>query len=390
VSVIVGRNVQADSLFVCFILAFLYFYLKAKSNNKLHNYLIAGFMLGMAIFSKQPAVLIVAVIILWELIANRNLRFLNRHFVTMIAVTVAVLLPFYGFHLIAHAGELIDAQRSGSLRLSELPNVSRFLYLLRETWWGFSPPVALIAVASFIYFIRRASRADLLIYIAIVIYGLFFIFLHKHSYYMLPIAPFAALMGARLWQGGNFKAVLLAVVCGATILISIFLLCGMKYGWDSFKIFGQTLEKAKIERVTILTDGRLLGNYGPILAYYAPKAEIANITNMKAGKDGIVPLNYRNGLVILLDYKFPENLKFTIGMDVVGPELFGYVFYRYKKDGLASPHEFSSGEIAIVKKAPFYKFGIKKIAHISTIKFAYLPPGYLIKYERGAFRFVRK
>ncbi|MEW6203217.1 MAG: glycosyltransferase family 39 protein, partial [bacterium] len=233
VSIIVGRNVQADSLFVGFILAFLYFYLKGRSSSKPAHHIIAGLFLGLAIFSKQPAVLVIVIIFLWEITTARNLRFLNRYFIIMLTAAAAVLLPFYGFHLIVNPAALIDAQHGGALRLSELPDVSLLGFLLRESVWAISPPIALIFLISLIYFIRRANDGDLLLYISIAVYGIFFLFLHKHTYYMLPIAPFAALLAGRLWSGEKYqsgKTVMLTIVCIAAALVSIFLLCGMKFG----------------------------------------------------------------------------------------------------------------------------------------------------------------
>ncbi|MEW5945317.1 MAG: glycosyltransferase family 39 protein [bacterium] len=393
VSVIVGRNVQVDMTAAAFILAFLYFYVRDRGRGGTASLLPAGLCLGAAVFTKQPSILALAAVVAWEIAATRGAGFLNRRFLVMIAAAVLVPAPFYGYHLAVHPGEFFKAQTGGAASLVEVPGIEAARGLLDEVWWALSPPAAVAALAALASALFRPSRSDLLLMLCIVVFGAFFAFFHKHTYYVLPAALFAVMLCSRLWSGGRaarVRGAALIFAAAASLAVSFSLLAGVKYGWETFARFGAALDSLGASGAVILTDERVKGSFGPLIKYYAPDSETMTFNSLPLDPRGIAAIDYDRGFVLFFDYAFPfaipEDMKKTIYMDVEGLFLFGFLIHARYRDNRANPHQFAAARLAVKKAAPFHVFGFRRLKSVKIAKFVYLKRPYYIRFVDGGYR----
>jgi 4-amino-4-deoxy-L-arabinose transferase-like glycosyltransferase len=438
-SVIVGRNVQVDSMYTALIVAFIYFYMRARETSpsvplneppcdKLdskHKYQdqkitstpqhssipgphplffwgLAGFMLGAALLAKQPAALSIGIIITWEIIARRNLRFLNKQFAFMCAIALAIAMSFYLPHLLLHTKPFIAKQirqfivtQSG---VEHALTTAQYFMVLKElageVLWGLSPPITLLAVIALPFSFTRARR-DPMPVIALAFFATFFLLFHKHVYYMLPATVFATLIAGSLWRSEHnsftMNALLAAIVI-LTTFVSLFLLCKVKYGRNEFQQFGDILAARGIRNVDIITGDTILSSYGPIIQYYAPDAAIHTLNRLSLNADGTAKLSYNSGFILLFDasykHNFPEHTLIPLTSDVEGIELFGYVIHPNCSEHEPFAQTFTPSHFVIKKIGTLTGFGLRRVATRTSFKFLYLPPNYKLKKTGNVFQIV--
>ncbi|MEW6203535.1 MAG: glycosyltransferase family 39 protein [bacterium] len=437
-AVIVGRNVQGDTMYTTLVVAFLYFYMRAResersfsdigSQSEMHDakdekqglktasasqhaalaenrtlyFILAGFMLGAALLTKQPAVLSIGIVIFWELTARRSLRFFNRGFALMCAIALAITMSFYLPHLILHTQEFITTQRGifieakgiGGHTMAGMLSAAVIKELASEVLWGLSPPIAMLALVAIpVSFIL--PKRDPMPVIALSFFGLFYLFVHKHVYYMLPAAVFATLVTGCLWSGERstpIRKTILAAVVILTAFVSLLLLCKVKYGRHEFQHFGERLADNGIRNVDVVTSDVILSSYGPLIQYYAPGSRIHAFSRLPLNSDGTAKLSYNSGFVLLFDasyaHNLPENILMASGIDLMGIVLFGYVIHPR-----SSPHEpfaqtFAPGGFVVKKVGPLTDFGIRRVKTRTSFKFAYLPSNRRLKEVNGVFQIV--
>ncbi len=293
-NVLVGRNVQVDSTYIFFALTSLYFYLKSLETHEYRNKILSGISLGLSLFSKQFAVLMYPSLILWETygrnqtgftLRNGNLNWLNKKFFIFLGCSLVIPLPFYLYHILFNWAEFWRIQKLQGGILG-VPTLSLLKLHHAEIFWGFTPVIYFLGGISIIWvLLRRRQEVEIFpaISLLLILFGIYLIFYlstHKHSYYVLMVAPILSLLIGKFLHDQLKSSVLLngVVILTLTTLLtfSLLTLAGNKYGYRSFKDMGNYLEGIEKNGYYLLAPGYVIGAYGPVIRYYAPSGILLN------------------------------------------------------------------------------------------------------------------
>ena len=279
--ILVGRNVQIESVFMAFILAALYFYIKSGKENEWKNRIIAGVLLGFGLFSKLPSILIIGAIIVWEIIRNRNFKWIKPSFISFITIPFIVPLPWVLYHLIFSPSSLAGTQTGIFEKVFEIPN-AYVIYniVLKEIFYAISPLLFLLSCCGLIVLILRRSESDYLIILLFGTYFLFYFFAHFHTYYLLPILPFASIMAAgylSLIKKKLTSNLVLVTSLAVVLFSSLLLMASCKYGFDGLRNVANFINKDSSKEVVVATSDLLHGSYGPILKFYSSKIDLREV-----------------------------------------------------------------------------------------------------------------
>lgn len=285
---IMGRSVQTDIVFVALSMFSVFFYLRATRSDRRRDFVLAGLLMGFAFFTKQFAVVPLASLILWELGGAERRRLLTANFLFFLLMAGVVLVPYYGYHVLADPARLLDSQLHGSAGLAGLATGAALTFLLTEMLWGCSPLALVGGLAGLTIFAMGAVRGGpkppdgsvgprrnaILLAVLLACYFVFYLFLHKHTYYYLGLVPFLALcftaiperMPARIYAG----ALVITLLTSTTL--SAYQLAGCKYGFGEFKEIGERLRD--YERPVVVVEPSFYLNYEPLFYYYADNATL--------------------------------------------------------------------------------------------------------------------
>ncbi|MDO8886472.1 glycosyltransferase family 39 protein, partial [Candidatus Oleimmundimicrobium sp.] len=143
--ILVGRNVQIESTFIAFTLAALYFYIKSGKENEWKNRIIAGVLLGFGLFSKLPSILIIGAIVIWEIIRNKDFKWIKPSFISFAVLPFIVPLPWILYHIVFSPSSLTGSQTGIFEKVFEIPNVYViYNIVLKEIFYAISPLLFLL------------------------------------------------------------------------------------------------------------------------------------------------------------------------------------------------------------------------------------------------------
>jgi len=271
---ILGRSVQTDIVYVSLSLFSVYFYIRSRGSGKRLHAMLAGLFMGAALFSKQFAVLPLIAIVLWELLGKERYRLVKLNFALFAVVSLIILVPFYGYHLVHDPGYLLEAQLHGSASKASIASPGDLVFLVSEMVWGCSPLFFMGTLAGVALMLVKLNESKKLVGVVIACYFVFYLFLHRHTYYFFGIVPFLCLgfteLSERLPKKA-YGAVLIATLVTATSL-SAYQLAGCKYGRGEFKEVGEYLKR--YERPVVVGDESIYHNYRPLFTYYAENATL--------------------------------------------------------------------------------------------------------------------
>jgi 4-amino-4-deoxy-L-arabinose transferase-like glycosyltransferase len=242
--VLVNHNIQVDSLFVALMMAALILYVLALRTRRLAYSVAAGCVLGLAILTKQPAVLVVLAIAAWDVWRTRDWHeLLSRRFISFGAFAFAIGGSWYALQLLIAPRSLIAGMLStgGRTLVSGTPWGFWSVTFASELAWMLFPLAAIVSAFGIAFMLWRRQAGDKLALVCLAIFLAYYIPFHLHSYYLLPAAPFfsiaigRALMGP-LVDGSGTRIVrwgLLAMLFAAMCLASLMMLSGQKWGYWS-------------------------------------------------------------------------------------------------------------------------------------------------------------
>jgi 4-amino-4-deoxy-L-arabinose transferase-like glycosyltransferase len=390
VSMIVGKNIQTDPVYLFFLLSCLLTYLRAREKG--YNIALmaaSGILFGIALHAKQFAMIIVPAVFLWETLRNKGIKWITRGHFVMVFSALIPLLPFYGFHLLRNPHKFFGDQVVEASFHEYVFNLNMFKYLLNEYFWGLSPALAVLAVAGIIYLLIRRGEGSLFILLAIIVFNIFFIFFHYHSYYQIFCLPYLCMAAGSMLA--NIKLKLAgAILCGGAVLISIVfsfaMLCSLKFGFNEFVTISDIMHKQKLKPILIAGAG-LGGNYLPVMTFYMPDVEIrmeeslisTNLAEMKFGPDR--PLFFLG--VDQNDQKRFPPLQFIIKRNAFGMYLFGYRL-DLKMWG---ENFFNVTSLSFKRERDVFDFGIYETNPVTSLVVGYAPPGSLVKIVKGRIDF---
>jgi hypothetical protein len=301
VAVLTGRNIQTDATFVCLLLFGILLYLRARETGTLGRWLGAGAVFGLALFTKLTAAVVLPALVAHEVWERGGLDWLSERR-RWAGVAMAALLPVvYYAALLATGGRDLLAGSTGGVFTGLPANARAWSVGSAEAFYALSPPfVFALAVALPVGCARArhdpGARLTLLLFASV---ALFYLVAHKHSYYLLPLAPFAALLvgsAASLLRRPWLRGAVVAAVAAPAAVLSAVDLASMKIGFHEFANAGAHIEAAiaadrnaeprAAPRHGVVMMSDFAGTYAPVIRLYAPSSVPQVWENLPRGANG--------------------------------------------------------------------------------------------------------
>lgn len=239
--VLVDHNIQDDALLVALLLAGVYLYVLSIRSDRRGQTILAGVCLGLAALAKQPAVLGLVAMALWEVWRTSPKRWIrSARYWTFTGVTVLVAAPWYVLQLVANRSSMVAALagNSGRAEMSALGASFWRLTLASELVWMVFPLAAVAAAGGVVFMARQRKVGDRLVLVFLAVFLAYYLRFHFHSYYLLPIAPFVALAIGRLVMGAfptlastaTARLAVAACLIAAMLVGAVVMMSGQKWG----------------------------------------------------------------------------------------------------------------------------------------------------------------
>jgi hypothetical protein len=380
VAVLTGRNIQTDTLLAFLSVTAVLFYARAQSDDGTRRDSIAfGVALGLAVLTKLFAVVLVPVLVAWELAANRS-RGRRLHTLAVgLPIAAAPALLFYGFHAVRDFAGTRALVFGGAAATRGLPaSASEWAGLLIETIWAFSPPVTLCVLAGVILALARPSPEAMLVLFPLVAYAAFFALVHKHSYYVLTLVPWGAILAgaalARIPSAAARRGIVGVVAAGAAF-VTLVDLTSMKLGFTEFEEFGRAARAVAGGPYPLLVTQDMIDSHGTVLNFYDPRAQLVALDRLPRAADGRLALPEESGAPWILSF-VPPQTRSNGGAALLYRERYGVeLFGRTLAEAHANPHYFRQGAYVVEKTGGLLEFGLRPLRSYPAMAFGAVPPG---------------
>ncbi|HLH21273.1 MAG TPA: glycosyltransferase family 39 protein [Chloroflexota bacterium] len=358
VAVIAGGNVQTDSLYLLLAIAAMVAYYRADRERPVANRLLAGPLFGLAVFTKLFAGVAVLAVAAWDVLVHgaRPLRDPWRWIAAVIVVLPSGL--FYGYHALRDYGYFVREVFGGAAGATTVPSSApQWLALLGEAWWACGPPIALLMLAGAIVALARPRPRTLYLLVPLLGYTAFYLYAHKHSYYLLFLLPFGTILAAAAIRRVPWRVARVALVagaCGYAAFITLVDYGAMKLGFREWAEAAERLNGG--EGMRILLDPDVAVNAGSVARLYLGRAEIVLSQNASTAgpppPGGVYRLSYA-----VPDPSAPDDAQ-LFSMDRHGLLLFGWLM---ADDHVVGPHFFSQGRYFVERVGGPLDFGFPVI-----------------------------
>ena len=378
VAVLTGRNIQTDSTLLALLVASLFFFWRAEEEGSRRDFTLAGALAGLALFTKLFAAIALAAVFAWELATKRSLRRALEKSRWQAAV-LALSLPglFYGYHALRDFAYLRHDVAGGAAAATTLPKAAAEWGAIGiEVAWAFSPVIAVALLAGAAAALVRRSRQTLFALFPLAGFGLFYLFVHKHSYYLLAMLPFAAALAGRLLAGIRPRALRLsglAVIALSGSFWTLVDLTSMKAGFREFAEFGRRAADLPGARHELLLTREMRDSYAPVLSLYDPKARLTTIEDAPAEADGRLRISAENLYLV----KFvPASTEPPPAGWLFSRTRYGVAFFGWNVlEAHANPHFFRQGRYFAEKTGSALDFGRKELKRYPALALLPVPPG---------------
>jgi hypothetical protein len=376
VAALTGRNIQTDSTLLVFIVAALFFYWRAEDGSGADR-IRSGVFAGLALFSKLFAAIAFAALLVWELATTWTLGWLKDR-ARWAAAGIALVLPglFYGYHALRDFAYLRRDVAGGAAAATTFPHTgAEWGSLALETLWAFSPLIALLLAAGIVAALAVRSRATLFALLPMTGFALFYLFVHKHSYYLLTVLPFGAALAGRLLsqlRSGGLRIACLSVVALSGAFWSLLDLTSMKSGFTEFAQLQKTATQLPGAKHVLLVDREMSDSYAPVIRFSDSKARLMVIEDVPAAADGQLRLPQADLFL----------LKFVPAQSQAPPE--GWLFTRTRYgltlfgrtilEAHPNPHFFRQGRYFVEKTGGFFEFGRREFRVYPALALLPVPP----------------
>ncbi len=393
VSVMVGRNVQTDAVYIFFMLLSLVFYLRYRDDDLgISNMAISGFLFGIGFLTKQFAAIILPAIVVWEIFRERGIKWFGWGHLLFGLCALCAAGPYFIYHIVNDLGAMAGSQSSLSASQFVPLSIASVIYLLPEYFWGLSPFLAVLSAIAFVYYIIKRNAGGRLALAATIFFNWFFLHWHGHSYYLLFAAPFLCLMAGGMIgsiKNKTIVAALASVICALSLIQAVAMLCEVKYGFSEFPAVAEVVSEGARDPLLIAADG-VAGSYYPVLKYYAPEIQLItekDIVNTDrdsfAPQEGVSP--YIVGFVPDDVKRFPP-LQLIVKRKEFGLFIFGYRVRTIMMD----EHFFMIEDIKIKKNADPLAFGVYGTGYVPSLTLGVIPPGGTVPIKDGRIDFRRQ
>ncbi len=395
VAVLTGRNIQTDSTFLLFLVLALHWYHRVamdaagaslETPERERASRLAGLFAGLALFTKLFAGVALLGVLLWE-VATRGARGWLRDRSRWRAAAIAAVLPgaYYGYHALRDPAHVAREVAGGAAAATTFPAGSAdWVALSTEAVWAFSPVVFVALALGVATALRRPSRDALFALAPAAAFAVFYLLVHKHSYYLLTLLPFLALLGGRFLAGLCSRALritALALVLASGSLASALAIASMKIGHEEFARFGETAAALPGAAHHLIVTRTLEEAYGPVLRYFDPRARLITIEDAATDADGRVRLPAEDLYIVSFipagEVPPEEGWRFTRTRH--GVALFG----RSLVDEHPNPHFFRPGRLRVARAgAGAAPLGFDRVDSASVLALIPFPAGFELR--RGA------
>jgi len=356
-AVLVGRNVQVDMVALLFTLAFLDAWVRGSAGTRARPAVVAGVCLGLAALTKQPTALALIPAAAWSLAGPRQPRALVARFAVMLGAAAVVAGSWYGSALLLHGPAFVSSQHY-LVSTFAAPDAHFWSDLFaRELWWGWGPPIAVLAAAGLALAAVRRAPGTVLVLSGFVTFAVFYVFFHAHTYYLILAMPFgvmaAAWVVARVSTRPGVLAAAGAAVALATLAFTAIVMCGQKYGYTEFREVGARLAAFGPKRV-VYAHPHLLDNFGTLIDWYHPGTPVRVLTDsvLASPPDSAAMVTYA-----------PDSLPvdperhgiYRVGREVVTPVMFGFALAEQPPN----LHRFTIGSIRATRVGGLAAFGFR-------------------------------
>jgi hypothetical protein len=363
VSVLAGRNIQTDTLCL-FLLAVAYLFWGRAEGGGVGNRLAGGLFAGLALFAKLFAGVGLAALFVWEIATKRGLGFLRDKWRWAAAlIALAPLAAFYGYHAAHGFSHVRDDVTGGAVAATGLPgDAAAWAALGLEAFWAFSPLVAALLAAGALAALARPSRETLFALLPLLLFAVFYLFVHKHSYYLLSLLPWGALLAGRLvallpWRA--LRGMVLTLVAASGAFVSAVDLCSMKLGFSEFADLGRTARELPGETHSYRVDSEMWDNCGPIVSFYDPKARLLVAS-------GAPPAEGEYLLAFV-----PPQAKLPSGGWLFERERYGLEVFGWSiAEAHANPHFFRQGAYMFERTGGPLDFGLRQLLRYPVLALA--------------------
>lgn len=289
-AVLLGHNVQVDSMMIALTTGAVFLFVRAIRMSSTWTAAAAGLLLGAAVFAKITAVLALPALLVWAAYRERgSLGAGVRRSAAALVALLVVATPWYAVQLVSSGDAFLASQR-GLAATIDLPDVT-FLtkYFIIELMWMVSPLLFAVLLVFFATSVGRRGRGDLLIWLLLLANGAFYLLYHYHTYYLLTLAPLSAVAVGRTLTfagAGTWKRVA-AVGAPLAVLLLIFsfaTMAALKYGDSGLTHVDEILDREAPD-APLLATGGLIDNGGPAVTFHS-RRDVGRFGGV--GPDGII------------------------------------------------------------------------------------------------------
>jgi len=378
VAVVVGANIQTDSAYLVLTVLGVELYARARRSEK-ETMAPFGVAIGLASLAKLFALVALPALLLWELLEGFVLEAIrDKRRWKALAAGLAPLAAFYVFHVLRAPSNARALILGGAAVATTFPrSLDAFSALGVEAIWVFSPLVALALGAGVLAAFRRPGSGERLLLCLTAAYGVFYLFFHKHSYYLLAILPFTAILAGRLVDRIRSN-VLRRLFVGAAVVsgafVSVIDVTGMKLGFSEIRRFADAARALPEPVGRVVAEGVVVDNIGIVLDLYVPGLRVWRIADAPPGHEG-ERVDIPPDSAWLLFVASPEDTEgpglrlFTRERYVL--ELFGWSIAEAHRN----PNYFRQGGYRLIRTGGFWSFGFPVLRSVPALGFGAIEPG---------------
>lgn len=383
VSVLTGRNVQTDTLLVLLLVLSALACWRAEREEMAgrasgRKWAFFALLFGLALMTKLFAFVEGAALAVWLTVEHRGFSWLKNR-AQWAAAAGALLLPalYYGYQAAVRPAELAkDFSAGAGLAHSASAAAGELGGVLVEAMWALSPAVALLlgvgVLASLLAW--KSEPAARLALVLTAAFGVFFFFVHKHSYYLLTFLPWASLLAGRALvrvRPAALRAALVAAASVSAVFFSLVDVTAMKLGFDEFDGFARVAARLPGRTHPLLVSQEMWDSYSTVLWLADPRAEISMSDAVPAEADGRLRLAPGT---LFVEFVPPQAQAPPTGWlfsrQRFGLTLFGWTFV----EAHANPHFFRQGRYFVTRGGHAWTFGATPIRSYPALAAVPIPP----------------
>ncbi|MDI6734930.1 MAG: glycosyltransferase family 39 protein, partial [bacterium] len=263
-TILLGRNAQPDMTYVALLLVACYFFLKWQETYLTKWLWVCGIFLALSLFTKQFTIVAIAILSFYSffLLKKIIIGFCKDTLLPLLLPSVLIISPFFK--------ELIHSQTGGALHYS-LTHINGPHILFWEAIYQFSPTVLLGIIFS-LFACKNLNKNMQPIILLAWGYLSFYLIVNKHSYYVLPILPFGAILlsdNLLKIKVRYARVLLISLILISSLFFGILSLTGNKFSYGTNLTEAIDILKGKHNGKCIIVHSRDMWLYHQELLHYS-------------------------------------------------------------------------------------------------------------------------